>query len=277
MYRRSTLSSTVTGTVGNVNLDFVKTIKYEFGVQYLLSPEYLLSVQGFYSDDFGRVSEAEEQGVSSTQERSYYENSDYSRTRGLEVELDKKYGNYVSGSMTYNFSYAYGKSSAEALDYFDNFYANAGGRFVIQEFPLDWDERHKVTFILDLRVPANDHPKLFGVTMPDNFGLNIFWQYGSGFPYTPTSAHPGIAARLAPGLAGLARARRLSVATMRNIRQNLAFAFGYNALGVPVAAGVLYPVLGILLSPVVAAAAMSLSSVSVIANALRLGRVRLDG
>ena len=71
-------------------------------------------------------------------------------------------------------------------------------------------------------------------------------------------------------LTGIVRARRLAEATMRNIRQNLGFAFGYNALGVPVAAGILYPVLGLLLSPMIAAAAMSLSSVSVIANALRL-------
>jgi Cu+-exporting ATPase len=77
-------------------------------------------------------------------------------------------------------------------------------------------------------------------------------------------------------LTGLVRARRLSVATMRNIRQNLAFAFLYNAAGVPIAAGVLYPVFGILLSPMVGAAAMALSSVSVIANALRLARVKLD-
>ena len=76
-------------------------------------------------------------------------------------------------------------------------------------------------------------------------------------------------------LSGIARARLLSVATVRNIQQNLFFAFIYNALGVPVAAGVLYPALGILLSPEIAAAAMALSSVSVIANALRLSRVRL--
>jgi Cu+-exporting ATPase len=76
-------------------------------------------------------------------------------------------------------------------------------------------------------------------------------------------------------LMGLVRARRLSVATMRNIRQNLAFAFVYNSAGVPIAAGVLYPVFGILLSPMVGAAAMALSSVSVIGNALRLARTKL--
>jgi len=71
-------------------------------------------------------------------------------------------------------------------------------------------------------------------------------------------------------LRGIVRARRLSRAVMRNIRQNLFFAFVYNALGVPVAAGVLYPVFGLLLSPMIAAAAMSFSSVSVVADALRM-------
>jgi len=76
-------------------------------------------------------------------------------------------------------------------------------------------------------------------------------------------------------LRGIVRARRLSRATMRNIRQNLFFAFVYNSLGVPVAAGVLYPFFGLLLSPIIAAAAMSFSSVSVIGNALRLRRVEI--
>ncbi len=76
-------------------------------------------------------------------------------------------------------------------------------------------------------------------------------------------------------LRGIAKARRLSRGVMRNIRQNLFFAFIYNALGVPVAAGVLYPLFGLLLSPMIAAAAMSFSSVSVISNALRLRRLEL--
>ncbi|MGZ9096906.1 MAG: copper-transporting P-type ATPase [Micavibrio sp.] len=77
-------------------------------------------------------------------------------------------------------------------------------------------------------------------------------------------------------LNGIAKARRLSQATMKNIRQNLFFAFIYNMAGVPVAAGLLYPVMGLLLNPVIAAAAMALSSVSVVVNALRLRRVKLD-
>jgi len=80
---------------------------------------------------------------------------------------------------------------------------------------------------------------------------------------------------LSGDLQGIVKARRLSRAVMRNIRQNLFFAFFYNVAGVPIAAGVLYPVFGLLLSPAIAAAAMALSSVSVVTNALRLRAVRL--
>jgi Cu2+-exporting ATPase len=76
-------------------------------------------------------------------------------------------------------------------------------------------------------------------------------------------------------LRGIAKARHLSRMTMKNIRQNLFFAFAYNFIGVPIAAGVLYPWLGLLLSPMIASAAMSLSSVSVIANALRLRSIKI--
>ena len=76
-------------------------------------------------------------------------------------------------------------------------------------------------------------------------------------------------------LRGIVRARLLSQATMKNIKQNLFFAFVYNAVGVPIAAGVLYPFFGLLLNPMIAAAAMSLSSLSVVGNALRLRRVHI--
>ena len=77
-------------------------------------------------------------------------------------------------------------------------------------------------------------------------------------------------------LMGIVKARKLSQATMGNIRQNLVFAFAYNAAGVPIAAGLLYPVFGLVLSPAIAAAAMALSSVSVIGNSLRLRNARIE-
>jgi Cu+-exporting ATPase len=103
---------------------------------------------------------------------------------------------------------------------------------------------------------------------------NVGIAMGTGTDVAIQSAHVTL---VKGDLAAIARARSLSAATMRNIRQNLFFAFVYNAVGVPMAAGVLYPVLGLLLSPEIAAAAMALSSVSVIANALRLRMAKLDG
>ncbi|MBI5868333.1 MAG: TonB-dependent receptor [candidate division Zixibacteria bacterium] len=218
MYRRATQSSSSTGVIGNVNLDYAKTIQYEFGIQYMLSPTYVLSVQGFYKDDFGRVN-ASNQATGSVQTiRNFYENRDYARARGLEVELEKKYGNYVSGTLTYNFAYAYGKASANSLDFFDNFYAK---KVTIQEFPLDWDQRHAITMVVDLRVPPKDHPKLFGMTLPDNFGLNIFWQFGSGYPYTPGKLHPGV--RVVPGNDPLTNSMRLPATSNVDLRFNKDF------------------------------------------------------
>jgi Cu+-exporting ATPase len=95
---------------------------------------------------------------------------------------------------------------------------------------------------------------------------------GTGTDVAMKSAHVTL---VKGDLGGIVRARRLSKRTMRNIRQNLALAFVYNALGIPIAAGALYPIFGLLLSPMIAAAAMSLSSVSVISNALRLRRATL--
>jgi Cu+-exporting ATPase len=95
---------------------------------------------------------------------------------------------------------------------------------------------------------------------------------GTGTDVAMQSAHVTL---VSGDLRGIVRARRLSRATMRNIRQNLVWAFAYNVIGVPVAAGLLYPFLGVLLSPIMASAAMSLSSVSVIGNALRLRRASL--
>jgi heavy metal translocating P-type ATPase len=95
---------------------------------------------------------------------------------------------------------------------------------------------------------------------------------GTGTDVAMESAHVTL---LQGDLMGIVHARRLSAATMRNIRQNLFFAFIYNAAGVPIAAGLLYPLFGLLLSPALAAAAMALSSVSVVANALRLRRVKI--
>ena len=121
-----------------------------------------------------------------------------------------------------------------------------------------------------------------GVCGTDVHAARGDWPVKPALPFIPGHEAIGQVVGMGSGvtlvkgdLRGIAEAIRLSRATMRNIRQNLLFAFLYNALGIPVAAGVLYPVFGLLLSPVIAGAAMSLSSVSVIGNALRLRNVKL--
>jgi Cu+-exporting ATPase len=151
---------------------------------------------------------------------------------------------------------------------------NISNRLGIQEFRAEVLPGDKATIIKDLqqrgRIVAmagdgiNDAPALAQA----NVGIAM----GTGTDVAIESA--GITL-LKGDLNGIVRARRLSRATMKNIRQNLFFAFIYNSIGVPIAAGVLYPFFGILLSPILAAAAMSFSSVSVISNSLRLKNVKL--
>jgi outer membrane receptor protein involved in Fe transport len=192
MYQRATQASNAFGIIGNENLDYKKTIQYAFGVTYLLSDDYVFNMSGFYKNEFDKINSIRQSyGPIS---RNEYANLDYGRTRGLEFELEKKYGNYVSGYVTYSYMFAFGKSSSERSNYFDEFYRRS---IPIREFPLNWDQRHEITLNMDLRVPRGDHPKLFGLPLPDNWGVNALWQFGSGFPFTPDRDFPGL--RLAVG------------------------------------------------------------------------------
>jgi Cu+-exporting ATPase len=152
--------------------------------------------------------------------------------------------------------------------------AQIAGELGIDEFEAEVLPERKLDVVRKLQAQGrivamagdgiNDAPALAQA----NIGISM----GTG---TDVAMESGGVTLIKGDLIGILKARNLSHATMRNIRQNLFFAFVYNAVGVPVAAGILYPFFGLLLSPIIAAAAMSLSSVSVITNALRLRTVKL--
>ena len=188
-YRRSSNVTSGFGTVGNFNLDYTKKIKYEFGSEVLLSSNYRAVLTGFYNDEFGLINSLVNRYGS--YERDEYVNTDYGRTRGGEAEISKVGGGYIQGHLDYQFSIAMGKSSSEISNFQDR---QDSREISIQEFPLDWDQRHQITINVNINVPNGDHPQLFGLKMPDNWNLNLIWQYGSGFPFTPSVEFPGLPA-----------------------------------------------------------------------------------
>lgn len=191
MYEQKTQGTTARSIYGNFNLDYTKQVAYELGVDYAISPIYKLSLSGFYKDYYSMLNS--EQIKIGPLVSEYYANTDYARSRGLEVELRKSYGGYISGTMNYQYAFAYGKSSSEV----SNYYARAEqGEIPIQEFPLEWDVRHQITLNLDLRVPKDEYPRLFGYKLPDNWGIGVVWQYGSGLPFTPGTNYPGLVLHL---------------------------------------------------------------------------------
>ena len=220
MYERPTQASSGLQFYGNPNLSFTKSIAYEFGIQYAISNNYKIDLSGFYKDYFGLINSTEYKRGPATWE--YYENTDYGRTRGIEVELEKMAGGYVGGRLNYQYAFAFGKSSAEA----SNYYARAdAGEIPIHEYPLDWDIRHQLTLNLDLRIPKDDHPKIFRLKTPDNWGVNVIWQYGTGFPYTPDATYPGLSRTLRRDESPLPNSNRMPASSTVDLRFNKDFDF----------------------------------------------------
>jgi len=207
------------GRIGNPNLDFEKTVQYEFGVRYNLSGDYVLDISGFYKDIFGIINTSPVYNpVTGASLYSEYVNNDYGRTRGFEIQLDKKYGNFISGYLSYTYAFAYGKASSETSNY-DALVQNR--EIPIQEFPLDWDVRHAITLNFDLRISKADHPKLFGYSIPNDWGVNILWQWDSGFPFTPASTYPGL--KMQPGEKVLENSLRKPASSTVDVRVNKNF------------------------------------------------------
>jgi outer membrane receptor protein involved in Fe transport len=218
MYARATQASNAAGIIGNYNLDYMKQIQYELGLQYAVSENYRLEMSGFYKDYYGQLNTYQQKTGPIT--RDIYDNVDYARARGLELQLDKRAGNYIGGYINYQFAFAFGKSSEEVSNYYAN---NAGQSVPITENPLDWDVRHQLTLNLDLRIPPREHPSIFGLKVPDKWGLNVLWQFSSGFPYTPDKTYPGISKTLFGGQSPGINSLRMPSTSNMDLRFNKDF------------------------------------------------------
>ncbi len=175
--------------VGNPNLDYTKTVNYTFGVNYAFTDEYALKVSGFYKDYFDIIATTafiDENGFSPF---SYYDNTDYARVRGLEVEVTREASRFINGTLSYEYSFAFGKSSSDSENY-ELFLA--GNDIPIKENPLDWDIRHRVRLWLQLYFTERDKPSLFGVSIPTDWDMSVTWSFQTGFPFKPDKSFPGL-------------------------------------------------------------------------------------
>jgi outer membrane receptor protein involved in Fe transport len=192
-YQRSTQSSgayRAFSVIGNANIDFEKTILYEVGVTYAISEGYKLDISGYYKDQYGLLNTIPVSlSRGSTEVQA---NIDYARARGMEFEFEKRYGQFLSGSIKYEYTFAYGKSSSDRSDYYIRY---AAGQISIKENPLDWDIRHTLTFNGSLNVAKGDHPRFGIFKLPDDWNMNVLWQFKTGRPFTPSSSYPGLILR----------------------------------------------------------------------------------
>ncbi|RMH71620.1 MAG: TonB-dependent receptor [Gemmatimonadetes bacterium] len=171
---------------GNPQLGPEKTVLYELGVEHAFNDRVLMKITGFYKDITDLVNT--QQVIVPPFTYSEYVNSAYGGVRGFELSFTKRYSNYTAGFFNYTYSIASGNASSDRQGYD---FQNRGVELPLSESALDWDERHTITTNFDFRVPKDEPPTVFGVTLPDDWGMNLVWRYGSGLPYTPSAELSG--------------------------------------------------------------------------------------
>ncbi|MBN1755293.1 TonB-dependent receptor [bacterium] len=189
-YQMPTQASRAGRLLGNPNLDYEKTVSYEIGIAYAPTMDITFQLSGYFKDIYDLINTST--ASLGPVQQSVYKNLDYARSRGLEFTIDKHYSKFWSASMDYQFAFANGKSSSDRSGYDAIFDQTA---IPLRDLPLDWDRRHKLSLLLDYRVREGDHPKVLGLKLPDKWGWNWVFQYGSGFPYTPSARNPNYTVR----------------------------------------------------------------------------------
>ncbi len=187
MYARNTVSANQADVLGNPNLTYEKTIQYSFGVKYAMSESYSVDVEGYFKDEFDKINSGVIYG--DYLQRQQFLNKDYGRSRGFEITLEKRGGGYVNGSLSYTYAYAYGKAS-KTNEQFQNDLVLS--REPLTESPLDHDIRHSVQAGVQVYMPNNVKPRLFGIPIPNGWSLSLESIVRSGKPFTPDAKYPYI-------------------------------------------------------------------------------------
>ncbi len=185
-FARNTSSVDQNAVLGNPNLDYQKTIQYSFGVKYAVNESYSLDVQGYFKDEFDKINQFTDE--SGPVKRQIYANSDYGRSRGLELTLEKRSGGYVTGQVSYTYAFAFGKASQTNPNYQANYLLTAP----LDENPLDNDIRHSLKSIVQVFIPNTVKPRLFGLPIPSGWSLALESIVESGAPFTPTVDYPNL-------------------------------------------------------------------------------------
>ncbi len=191
MYARNTASVNQNVVVGNYNLDYKKTVQYSFGVKYAMSEDYSIDISGYFKDEFDKINSSEVSLGGLT--RQQYRNSDYGRSRGFEVTIDKRGGGYVNGQLSYVYAFAFGKASEAAREWQDPYEIS---REPLSEAALNDDVRHKLNATVQIFVPSTVKPRLFGLPIPNAWTLSVITRIESGKPFTPSKEYPNIVSEI---------------------------------------------------------------------------------
>jgi len=187
MYQRNTASVSLNTVVGNYNLDYQKTIQYSFGVKYAMSTDYSIDISGYFKDEFDKINRASVRVGGLT--RTQYRNTDYGRSRGFEIQIEKRGGGYVNGLISYTYAFAFGKASQTNENYMTDF---ENSRVPLDEAPLENDVRHNVKANVQVYVPNTVKPRLFGLPIPNGWSMDVQTSIESGRPFTPDPIYPNI-------------------------------------------------------------------------------------
>ena len=177
--------------VGNPDLEYEKTVEYELGVETEIGKYWLFKVAGYYKDSYNTMGTVPV--VYGPLNFDVFSNTDYGRGKGVEFSIDKRFSQNYLVSFKYDFSFAEGKASSDVAaqeQRLENIPVNH------DEYPLAWDERHRVNFYASIRYRDGEYPKFFGVRLPDDWLLTMQWEYGSGRPYTPSTYTTGQSSNL---------------------------------------------------------------------------------